>query len=91
VQVGRVLERHDVLALAARIAEFADGGRGVLQKAGAIGTIAPGTRDDAGPVPRADPGLVGLDQQIERGRIDIPFLGQDRFQRADPQLGLGQF
>ena len=52
--------------------------------------IGPGLGDRAGAVVRADPGLVGLDDAIERGRIDIALLGQDRFQRPHPQLHLGQ-
>ena len=52
--------------------------------------IAPRSRDDARPVVRADLGLVGFDNAIERGRIDITLLGQHRFERAYAQLHLGQ-
>ena len=57
----------------------------------AIGRIGPGPGDDAGAVARADLLLVGLDQEIERGRIDVAFFGQHRFQRAHAQLGFRQF
>ena len=40
---------------------------------------------------RADPGLIGLDDGVQRRRIDITLLGQDRFQRAYAQFGLRQF
>src|SRR5665213_340375 len=35
--------------------------------------------------------LVGLDNGVERCRIDIAFFGQDGLERTDTQLGLGQF
>ena len=50
--------------------------------------IAPGLGDDLRAVVRADPGLVGLDDGIERGRIDIALLGQHGLQRAHPKLRL---
>jgi hypothetical protein len=37
-----------------------------------------------------DLGLVGLDDGVERGRIDVSLLGQDRLQRPHAQLRLGQ-
>ena len=40
---------------------------------------------------RADLGLVGLDDEIERLGIDVALLGQDGFQRPHPKLHLGQF
>ena len=39
---------------------------------------------------RADPGLIGLDDEIERGWLHVALFGQDRFQRPPPQLHLGQ-
>ena len=45
-------------------------------------------RDDARPVVRADLGLIGLDDAVERGRIDIALFGQHGLQRADAQLHL---
>ena len=53
--------------------------------------IDPGLGDDLGAVVRTDPGLIGLDDGVERGGIDITLLGQDRLQRAHAQLRLGQF
>ena len=52
--------------------------------------IDPGLGDDAGAVVRADLGLVGLDDGVERRRIDIALLGQDGLQRADAELGVGE-
>ena len=46
--------------------------------------------DDPRAVVRADLGLVGLDDGVERGRVDVALLGQNRFERAHAQLGLGQ-
>ena len=70
-----VLQRDDVFALAAGIAEFADGGRCVLEKTCAIGGVGPSLGDDARAITRTNLFLVGLDQQIERGRVDIAFFG----------------
>ena len=50
--------------------------------------VGPGLGDDDGAVPRADLGLVGLDDGVERGRVDVALFGQDGFQRADAKLRL---
>ena len=55
-----------------------------------VGRIDPGFRDHLGPVPRPDLDLVGLDERIDRRRIDIAFLDQDRFECAHAQLDLGE-
>ena len=39
---------------------------------------------------RPDLRLAGLDNPVEHGRIDIALFGQDRFERAHPQLHVGQ-
>ena len=53
--------------------------------------IAPGLGDDAGADMRTDLGLVGLDQRVDGGGVEIAFLGQHGFERADAQLHFGQF
>jgi hypothetical protein len=40
---------------------------------------------------RADLGLIGLDQDVKRGRVDIALFHQQRFQRPHPELDLGEF
>ena len=71
---------------------------GVADRRGAVGEqrtlelgIGPRLGDDARAAMRANLGLVGLDQGVERDRIDIALLGQDCFKRAHAQLRLGQF
>jgi len=64
---------------------------GVIQQRPFEGRIGPGFGDDVRAIVRADFGLIGLDDGIERRRIDVAFLGQDRLQRADAQFGLRQF
>ncbi len=88
--VGRVLQRDDVLALAPGVAELGDRRRGVGQQSLAKIGIGPGARDDARAIARADLLFVGLDQDVERGRIDVALLGQQRLERAHAQLGLRQ-
>ena len=91
MQARGVFDRHDVFALASGIAEFRYRRRSVREQAGAKGRVDPGPRHHAGAVSRPDLDLVGFDQEIERGRIDIAFFGQNGFQRTHPQFGLGQF
>ena len=55
-------------------------------KAGSLQALAT-TR---GAVARADLGLVGLDDGVERGRIDVALLGQHGLQRAHAQLRFRQ-
>ena len=38
------------------------------------------------PVVRPDLGLVGLDQRVERGRVDVPAGDQRALERSDPDL-----
>src|SRR5262245_66314683 len=52
--------------------------------------VAPGLGNDARAGMGANLGLVGFDDEIERGRIDIALLGEDRLQCADAQLRLGE-
>ena len=79
-----------MLALTARVADFGNRGRRVLQEACAIGWIGPGFRNDTRAVARSDFLLIGLDQQVERNRIDIAFFGQHGFQGAYAHLGFRQ-
>ena len=52
--------------------------------------IAPGLGDDAGAVMRADLGLVGLDDEVDRRGVDIALLGQHGLKRPHAQLHLGK-
>ena len=80
-----------MIADRADMAQRGDRRRGVLQQRLAEGGIGPGPGDDGCAVARADLGLVGLDDGIERRRIDVAFLGQNGLQRADAALSLRQF
>src|SRR3712207_7865860 len=53
----------------------------VGQEPAAVRRLDPGLRDDAGAVVRSDLGLVGLDQGVERGRIDVALLDEDALER----------
>ena len=83
-----VLDGDHVLALPAREAELGNGRGGVLEEPCLVVGIAPGLGDDPGAVVRADLGFVGLDQHIERLRVHVAFLDQDRFERAHAQVHL---
>src|SRR4051794_35832340 len=75
----------------ADMAERADRLAGILQQRRLERGISPGLGDDARAVLRTDPGLIGLDDGVEGCWLDIALFGQNRFQRANAQLGLGEF
>src|SRR5438105_3285018 len=52
--------------------------------------VVPRLRHHARAGMRTDLGLIGFDDEIERGRIDVALLCQDRLQRAYAQLRLGE-
>ena len=90
VQLRRVLDRDQVIADAVEQTERGDRLAGVLEQRLLERRIAPGLGDDAGAVMRADLGLIGLDDGVERRRIDIALLGQHGFERAHAQLHFRQ-
>jgi hypothetical protein len=79
-----------MVADAADMAERADRLAAVLEERLLEGRIGPGLGDDARAVMGTDLGLIGLDDGVERGRLDIAFFGQDGLERAHTQLGLRQ-
>ena len=84
----RVLDRDEMVADPADMAERADGLAGVVEQGLFERGVGPGFGDDLRAIVRADLGLVRLDDGIERRRIDVAFLGQDRLERAHAQFGL---
>src|SRR5205814_2135589 len=52
--------------------------------------IGPGLGHNLRAVVRADFRFIGLDDGIERGRLDVAFLGQDRLECAYATFGLRQ-
>ena len=87
----RVLDRDQMVADPADMAERADGRAGVVEQRLFERGIGPRLGDHLGAVMRADPGFIGLDDGIQRRRINVPLLGQDRLQRAHAQFRLRQF
>src|SRR4051794_21232447 len=53
--------------------------------------IDPGPRHHPGAVARADAGLVGIDQRIERGGVDVAFLSEHAFEGAHAQVHFAEF
>ena len=90
-QLRRVLDRDEMIADPADVAERAHGLGGIGQQGLLERGIGPGLGDNLRAVVRPDLGFIGLDDGIERGRIDIALFGQDGFERAHAQFGLGQF
>ena len=90
VALRRVLDSDQMIADPADMTERAHGLGGVIQQGLPEGWIGPGFGDDARAIVRADLRFVGLDDGIERGRLDIALFGQDGLERAHAQFGLGQ-
>src|SRR3979411_2930164 len=72
------------------MAEGRDRGGSVLQQTALEVGIGPGLGDDARAVVRADLGLIGLDDEVERLGVDVTLLGQDGLERPHPQLHLAE-
>ena len=87
---GSVLDGNQMVADPALVTERAHRLGAVVEQRPFERGIAPGLGNDARAGVGADLGLVGLDDEIERSRIDVALLGQDRFQRAHAQLRLGE-
>src|SRR5262249_47768590 len=85
---GRVLDRDQMIPDPALVAERAHRLRGVLEQRLLQLRIGPGLGDDARAVARRHSGLLGLDDDVERGRSDVALLGEHRLQRAHAQLRL---
>ena len=79
-----------MLPLTAGIAERGDRRPAVGQQPQPELGIHPGLGDHPRAVMRTNPGLIGLDQHVQRGRIDIALLHQDALKRADSELRLRQ-
>jgi hypothetical protein len=86
----RVLDGDKMIADPADMAERAYRPGGVVQQGLPESRIRPSLGDDLRAIMRADLCFVGLDNGIERGRIDIAFFGQDGFQRSHAQFSLGK-
>ncbi len=91
VLVRRVLERNHVFTLAAAVAERGDGSGRVAREPGAKRWVCPGAGDDARAIARADLRLVGVDQHVECGRVDVALRGEHRLERAHAQFHRAQF
>ena len=70
--------------------ELRDRLAGVFEQRLAECGIGPGPRHDLRADMRPDLRLVGLDDRIERRRIDVALFRQDRFERPDPELHFRQ-
>ena len=85
----RVLDDLHVFALPAGVAQGSDSRGGILQQPLLELGIDPGAGDNLRPVARPDFGFVGVNERVNRRRIDQPFLDQQRLQRLDAQHHIG--
>ncbi len=81
----RILDRHHMLALHARVTKLGDRRRRIRQQTLTIGRVAPGTGDNARPVLRAN--VIGerIDERIHRGRVDKTFPHKKCLERLGTQ------
>jgi len=91
VALWRILDNDEMVADSADMTERAHGLAAVIQQGLPESGIGPGFSHNLRAIVRADLRLIGLDDGVERSRIDIAFFGQDGLERAHAQLGLGQF
>ena len=70
----RVLDGDEVVANPADVAERTHGRAGVVQQRLPESGVRPGLGDNLRAIMRADSGFVGLDDGIQRCRIDIALL-----------------
>src|SRR5580700_11397179 len=72
-------------ALGTRESQFRDGTGRVGEQALAIRGIGPRLRDDARAVARPDASLVGIDDRVDRRRIDQALFREKGFQSLHPR------
>ena len=86
-----VLGNRDVGALiAAGQIQRRNGGVGVFAEPLGKVSVAPGFCHHLGAVARPDLGLVGVDERIDRCRVDVTLLCQQRFESAEPHFDIGE-
>jgi hypothetical protein len=81
-----ILDRHEVIADAAHKSKRAHGRCCICQQAALEVGIRPGLCHHLGAVVRADACFIGLDDRVERRRIDVALFGQDGLERAHARL-----
>jgi hypothetical protein len=86
----RILDGDQMVADPAGMTQRGDRCGCVLEQGRLESRIAPRLCHHERTVARADLGFIGLDDGIERRRIDVALLGQNGFERAYAQLDLRQ-
>lgn len=86
-----ILDHFQMLALPPGKGQFGHRRGSVCQQALFVSGIDPGLGHHLRPATRADFGLVGLDNQIQRVRIDIALGQQNSLERTHPDGGFRQF
>src|SRR5262249_5823298 len=83
-----ILDSDEMVADAALMTQGAHRFGAVVEQRALERWVVPRLRHGARAGVRADLGLIGFDDEIECGRIDVSLLGQDRLKRAYAQLRL---
>src|SRR5919201_6514184 len=86
----RILDRDQMVADAALVPERAHRLGAVVEQRAFERWVVPCLGHHARAGMRADLSLIGLDDEIERGGVDVSLLGQDGLERAYAQLPLGE-
>src|SRR6266446_668712 len=91
VSAGRVRDGNHVLTLPTRVAKLRNSSRRIAQQAFTERRIDPSARDNARAIARTHFRLIGVNQYVECGRIDVALLGHHRLERADAPLDVTEF
>lgn len=83
MHVRRVLHDQHVFALYSGETQFSNSGSGVFHQSTFVFRVAPRSGDNLCAVSGADFVLVGVNQLIQRSRVDQAFFLQQGFQCAD--------
>ena len=86
-----VLDRNQVIAGPSHMTERADRFARILQQGFFEGGVSPRLGDNPRTVVWANFRFIGLNDGVQRGRLDISLFSQNCLQRADAQFSLGEF
>ncbi len=90
VHVGRILDRHQVLAHEALHPELGRRLGGVLEQPRLVGGVDPGSGDESRAPHWADVPLVGRDDGVHRLLGQVSLLDQERLDRPRAQRGIAR-
>ena len=86
MKLGRVFNNHNMFPLTAAEVKFSQNRVCICKQAGLERGICPSPGNKTSPNLWADFILIGINDQLQGGRVNQAFFGEDRFQCLKPQL-----